>query len=129
RPLRSAAHRTRLESSPMSALAAKALALGLAAAAWVVLAAMMVDAATVTATSAAVALPNDPCHITDPLGQGFERHCDLRLRLAAGAPTVAVSLDETWEGNALSQRLSIGDRPALFGIATRTVSATGATRF
>ena len=105
---------------------AGALAIGLAVASWSLVGWQLYDATRVTeAASAPVFSRDDPCNLNAPLGTGFDRHCDLELRLLPRGATVAVKLDETWEGNVLTQSLSAG---TAVGVRTRGAPPQTAAR-
>ncbi len=105
---------------------AGALAIGLAVASWSLVGWQLYDATRVSeAASAPIFSRDDPCNLSAPLGTGFDRHCDLELRLLPRGATVAVKLDETWEGNVLTQSLSAGP---VVGVKTRGAPAQAAAR-
>ncbi len=91
---------------------AAALSLSAAAIAWIGLGWLFFDAAGVgragpaPAGGSSVGARADPCGLGQPAPSGFDRHCDLELRGDGGL--LEVSLDETWQGNVLTQRLAIG---------------------
>ncbi len=84
-------------------------AVAFAVASWSGVGWLFYDATRVTeAASAPVLSRDDPCNLAAPLGTGFDRHCDLALRLLPRGASVALKLDETWEGNVLTQSLAAG---------------------
>lgn len=69
----------------------------------------------------------DPCGLAQPALAGFDRHCDLELRGDGGR--LEVALDETWQGNVLTQRLAIGAPSSpLWSVVARGAPAQGASR-
>ena len=84
-------------------------AVALAVVAWSIVSYQLYDATRVTeAASAPVLGRDDPCNVSVNLNTGFDRHCDLELRLLPRGAPVSLRLDETWEGNVLTQSLAAG---------------------
>ena len=69
----------------------------------------------------------DPCRLGQPPATGFDRNCDFELRGDGGL--LEVALDETWQGNVLTQRLAIGAPSSpLWSVVARGAPAQGASR-
>ena len=106
--------------------------------AWLGLSTLILDAAGVDPLglrpAALVRLPpppNELCALATQLGQGFDRRCDFTARLVPTAEPYRVTLDETWEGTTLVQRLAVRATSAAtpaYVASTRSISNAGATR-
>ena len=114
-------------------------AVAVACVAWAALTTLILDAAGVDPlglrpppSAPAAPPPNELCALAAPLGQGFDRHCDFTARLVPGGDPYRVTLDETWEGATLVQRLVVAGTAALpapaYAVTTRSASNAGATR-
>lgn len=113
-------------------------AVALAALAWLGLSTLILDAAGVDplglrpAAQVRVAPPpNELCALATPLGQGFDRHCDFPALLVPSGEPFRVTLDETWEGTTLVQRLAVREASSTtpaYVASTRSISNAGATR-
>lgn len=110
-----------------------ALSLSAAAVAWMTFGWLFFDASGVGRSLPAAAGDGppsaraDPCGLAQPAQAGFDRHCDLELRGDGGR--LQLALDETWQGNVLTQRLAIGAPSSpLWSVVARGAPAQGASR-
>ncbi len=121
-----------MTSAPLRHSAAAA-SVAVAVVAWVGFGWLAFDAAGVGRGAAApaagvrVSARADPCRLDQPAAAGFDRHCDFELRGDGGL--LEVALDETWQGNILTQRLAIGAPSSpLWSVVARGGPAQGASR-
>ena len=112
---------------------AAAASISVAAIAWIGLGWLLFDAAGVgravpaPAGGVPASARADPCGLGQPAAAGFDRHCDLELRGDGGL--LEVALDETWQGNVLTQRLAIGaPSTPLWSVVARGAPPQGASR-
>lgn len=102
--------------------------LSAAAIAWMSLGWLLLDASGVGRAVAApgreatVSARADPCGLGQPAAVGFDRRCDLELRGDGGL--LEVALDETWQGNVLTQRLAIGAPSTPLWVSPEEASAS-----
>lgn len=92
---------------------ARLAAVGAAALAWALVAALFIDAAGVGArgnaappAAVAPAALEDPCGLREPLPTGSDRRCTFELGRPGARPLV-VDLDQQWSGNVLTQWLNV----------------------
>lgn len=84
----------------------------LAVVSWAAVAALMIEPLVSASRTQGDRAPDpegpdpDPCALRQPLPAGTDVRCDFRLA-RRGKPALLVELDQRWESNALTQRLTI----------------------